>query len=178
MSRIVSATISYALSLKEVRQSCACTVFNPPLKLYWTAFLKKGKKKINGVKLQKAIYPWDFNQFWIWKDQKFGKKIYFWMRLTWKYITFVLGMAQFQPNFSPTGASATDSHPIKKKQNNNNQSNSTIISLGQRKRKLYHYAFWLVTSHVSRENPVKLEQWHVCAYAKKRQQLCAAYFHK
>ena len=28
MSRIVSATISYALSLKEVRQPCVCTVYN------------------------------------------------------------------------------------------------------------------------------------------------------
>ena len=87
----------------------------------------------------------------------------------WKYTTFVLGMAQFQPYFSPTGASATDNHPIKKKQNNNNQSNSTIKSLGQRKRKLYDWnnAFWLVTSHVSRENPVKLQQWHVCMSVRK-----------
>ena len=38
MSRIVSATISYALSLKEVRQLLACTVFN-----LWKKKKKKGR---------------------------------------------------------------------------------------------------------------------------------------
>ena len=69
------------VELYSLMMEAADLLFNPPSKLYWTAFLKKGKKKINGVKLQKAIYPWDLTNFGSEKTKNLEKKIYLYMML-------------------------------------------------------------------------------------------------